>query len=85
MLCNSPLYLAVLSGSSRHGAVVCLSECCHEDQPGEWTLLQVHTQPLRIVGGKYHNFSHCDLNKIVYIWRILIQWPGMRKESAKNV
>ena len=28
-----------MSGPSRHGSVVCLSECCHEDQPGEWTLL----------------------------------------------
>ena len=24
---------------SRHTSVVCLSECCHDDQPGEWTLL----------------------------------------------
>ena len=22
-------------GPSRHGSAVCLSECCHDDQPGE--------------------------------------------------
>ena len=25
---------------SRHRSVVCLSECCHDDQPGEWIPLK---------------------------------------------
>ena len=28
--------LAIVRRFSRHGPVVCLSECCHDDQPGEW-------------------------------------------------
>ena len=40
VLCNSlylsPLYLAFLRGPIRHGSVVCLSGCRHDDQPGEW-------------------------------------------------
>ena len=29
-----PSTKAVLRGPSRHGSVVCLSECRHDDQPG---------------------------------------------------
>ena len=43
-ICNSlslsPSYSAVLRGPSHHGLVVCLSECRHDDQPGEWTLIE---------------------------------------------